>query len=177
MNQWLAYVQNLHLPVGTEWIWIACMAGAAVLYGYSVHRDRSITILLSLYTSLAIVARAPVIDTINKWLRLPSNPAAMLVWFLVVFFIVYWLLWNSSMFHYLPSGRGIWWQATIMGFLQIGLAVCIALMLLPAESVAKLPSHLVLVFLNGAARSFWLIAPLIFVFFLRDQLPRYDEDN
>jgi len=177
MDQVTAFFQGLHLPAGNEWVWAVCILGAAFLYGYMVHRDRSITILLSLYVSLAIVSRAPVIGTVNAWFHIPSSPTAMIVWFLAIFLVVYFLLWNSAMFHYLPSGRGIWWQATIMGLLQIGLAISIALMVMPAGSVSRLPPHLVLIFLNDAARSFWLCAPLIFVFFLRDELPRFDEDG
>lgn len=145
-------------------VWILIGGIVAVLaYGVFVGRDRMVTLLLSMYLSLAILTNAPLITTASRWLRVQDRPTLQLAWFLGLFLLMFFLLWRSDILRGMAFERGAWWESVLLVLFQLGLLVSIVLFLLPTAFLASIPVGLVEVFLGDLGRSFWLIAPLIFL--------------
>lgn len=144
------------------WILIGIIV-ATLAYGVFVGRDRMVTLLLAMYLSLAVLTNAPVIALASRWFSIHDYPALRLGWFLGLFLLMFFLLWRSHILRGMAYERGVWWESSVLVFLQLGLLVSIVFFLLPTPMLASFPPAITQVFLSDSGRSFWLIAPLVFL--------------
>lgn len=163
MSDILSYLR-VWLSISQHHVWL--LIGIIVLllaYGIFVGRDRMVTLLLSVYLSLAILTNAPFIGTVSRWLGLQNRPVLQVGWFVGLFLLMFLLLWRSDVLRGMAYERGSWWESILLVFLQVGLLTSIVLFLLPIAWLASLPVQVTEVFLGEVGRSFWLIAPLVFL--------------
>jgi len=162
MNPTVAFVVA-GIAVTWEVILLGGFLLAGIIYGFIVGRDRAVTVLLASYVSLAIVTNAPIIGRLNVSLGVSKNPWYTLLWFLGIFFIVFLILWRSALLRSLANSRGKWWEILIFSVLQSGLFLSIGLYLIPPEMLNALSFVTVQTFTDETGRSFWLLAPLVFL--------------
>ena len=148
------------IPASLDLLITLAVLVTASIYGMIVGRDRSVMYLLAVYISLAIVTNAPVFSLLSGMLRVNANPTLRLSWFLGVFFLMFVILWRSHLLRSMAREKGRWWETLLVSVLQIGLAVSVCLVLLPAENVSMLSPLVKELFLSDLARSFWLLAPV-----------------
>lgn len=144
---------------------------AAFLYGLSLGRDRIIIILISVYTSLAVVEHAPLVnnkgfqDMINNFVGqfFVFQISAFVVLFVLLFFIIT----RSALLKTIASSDspGPWWQVFMYSILHVGLLVSIILSYIPKESLEGVLAPLTMqVFTTNLAQNIWIIGPLIAMF-------------
>ncbi|MFA6429524.1 MAG: hypothetical protein WCV84_03445 [Patescibacteria group bacterium] len=168
MDSVLVFLSAVKIAARTDTGWLVGLVVGALVYGWFAGRDRAVTILMSLYASLAIMTYVPITTTLQRWVPLLRGGSAVLACFLGMFAIVYLLLWNSHLFRCLPADRGSWWEATITGILHVGLFVCMAFLLLPSELTRSAPATFLLLFQGLIPRAVWFIAPIVFLYFATD---------
>jgi len=86
-----------------------------------------------------------------------------LFWFFGVFVIAFLILWRSALLRSLASNRGAWWETLLFSIMQIGLFLSIALYLIPPDMLKVLSFVTLQTFTDELGRSFWLLAPLVFL--------------
>jgi len=129
-------------------------------YGFSVGRDRAVTMLLSTYLALAVVTNTPILARLSVSLNTNRSSEFQLAWFLGTFFVIFAILWRSHLLRNLAHDRGTWWETALFSVVQVGLLTSIALFLLPFETTQKLSPLFQEAFLGEIGRSFWLLAPI-----------------
>ena len=163
----LAFLASIGFPVSTEVLWFAGLALAAVIYGLTLGRDRSIVPLLSLYVAYVLALHLPLVPRLNQWLSLPPSPTLPLLWFGAFFCLGTFLFRRTPHIQPLSRETGTWWESILFAALQIGLAACFAAYLLPAAVLGEWPVRVREMFVGEWGRTFWMTAPLMFLVFLR----------
>ncbi len=130
----------------------------SLLYGLSLGRSRANAILVSIYSSLAVVTNVPILNTIPNLLHFNAQGFWNVGVFLALVFLIFFLLSRSAAFF---SGGGAWWRAILMGMAQAGLLISVTLMLLPTPMSQGLTEMTKQVFMSDQGRSIWLVLPLI----------------
>jgi hypothetical protein len=156
---------NWSIPTWDLFIIIFFLAGA-LLYGFSLGRDRVIVILVSVYMAIAVVGNAPVLEGVRE-LRLGIGDDFVLKIgiFLGAFLVLFFLVSRSALirtFGY-NAAPGSWWQTLVFSVLQVGLFISVALSFLPPEASDQLTYVTRTVFLSYWGRSAWLILPIAFM--------------
>lgn len=138
----------------------------AVIYGLFVGRDRMVMNLVSTYIALAIVTNAPVLSILTNALRIGPSAVWNVAWFLILFLICLLLLWRSRILRSLSLNKGVWWETALFSLLQVGLLASSILFLMPSFMLKNMNSLTQALFVGTAARSFWVLTPLIPLAFL-----------
>lgn len=135
----------------------------ALLYGFSLGRDRIVVILVSIYMALAVAQNAPIINQINMSFHLNDNIVLKISMFLGIFVVLFFLLSRSALRKTIGdnSATGAWWQVIVFAILQCGLLISITLTLLPPEMTSAFSASTRQIFTGDIGRSIWLIAPII----------------
>lgn len=175
MHGLLAVLDAFGIPTTWDVFLVVGLFVASVIYGMAVGRDRAVLILLSTYIALAVVTNAPIVSFLNRTFNTYGSPTIQLVWFLGLFASIFFLLWKSHVLRGMAKSRGSWWEAVLFSLLQVGLAASVALFLLPTEMTDPIQGVLRDLFLDIGARSFWLIAPIVFLAWLGRELPADDD--
>lgn len=136
---------------------------AGFLYGLSLGRDRIITIIISIYMSLAVVNTPPVANVVQSWTAWKMST------FLVVFIVLFFLLSRSALMKTIANSdaQGTWWQVILFSVVHVGLLVSIVLSFLPPEGVNKLSPLTRTLFTHDYARFIWIIAPILLMILLK----------
>lgn len=163
----LTFLASIGFPITQDVIVLAVLAGAAIIYGLTLGRDRSIVPLLSLYVAYVLTLHLPLVPRLNHWLSLPPSPTLPVLWFVAFFCLGAFLFKRTPHIQSLSRDGGAWWEAILFSALQIGLAVCFVSYLLPANMVAAWPQKLQMVFIQEWGRTFWMMSPLLFLVLLR----------
>jgi hypothetical protein len=137
----------------------------ALLYGFSLGRDRIIVILVSIYMALAVVGNAPVVNQFNLAFHLNENIILRISFFLGVFVVLFFLLSRSALIKTIGenSAPGKWWQVIVFSVLQVGLLISITLSFLPPETASAFSEQTRQIFTSDYGKSAWLIAPILFM--------------
>jgi hypothetical protein len=137
----------------------------ALLYGFSLGRDRIIVILVSIYMALAVVGNAPVINQFNLAFHISDNIILRITFFLGVFVVLFFLLSRSALIKTIGenSAPGKWWQVIVFSVLQVGLLISITMSFLPPETANAFSIQTQQIFMSDYGRSAWLIAPIVFM--------------
>ncbi len=134
----------------------------ALIYGYMVGRDRAIITLISSYIALAVITNTPLVNWLNRVLRLSENPILQVIWFLACFILVFAILYTSPLLKQMASDKGSLLEKSLFAILQVGLLASIVLFLLPDTMTAQ-SGVLNTVFGGPVAKSVWLISPVVFL--------------
>ena len=134
----------------------------ALIYGYMVGRDRAIITLISSYIALAVITNTPLVNWLNRVLRLSENPILQVIRFLACFILVFAILYTSPLLKQMASDKGSLLEKSLFAILQVGLLASIVLFLLPDTMTAQ-SGVLNTVFGGPVAKSVWLISPVVFL--------------
>lgn len=148
---------------------------AIFLYGISLGRDRNIIILIGIYMSLAVVNSAPFKTLEDRLGTLAVGKFMVLktVLFLGTFIVLFFLLSRSSLLKSIGfQMSGPWWHAFLFSVLHVGLLVSVALSFMPEGALDRLAPITKLVFTSDMGRFAWVIAPIIAIIILPENLIR-----
>jgi len=135
------------------------------IFGMFMGRYKLISILINIYASLAIVSAIP-----EKYL---TDYSYKLIAFLLI--TVALTLAGKKLFeiHISGSGSGFLWRVFAMSFLEVVMLTSIILTFMPKKAALGYVSPSSYEYLASEnARLIWLIAPLIFMFFIHKKLNR-----
>jgi len=152
---------NWNSPSWDLFIFIFFIVGA-LLYGFSLGRDRILVILISIYMALAVVSNAPLINQFNLALHLSENVILHISIFLSAFVILFFLLSRSALIKTIGDNNapGKWWQVIVFSILQVGLLISITMSFLPAEFLANFSQTTRSIFISDFGKTAWLILPI-----------------
>jgi len=131
---------------------------ASFLFGLLVGRDRVMAVLISTYVSFALISVIP--NTI--W------PSYSYKFFAFLGIIAVLTLANKRFLdvYFSGSGSSFLWKIFFISFLEIVLILSIGLSFLPAKEALSYVSQSAYGYLVlGWSKIFWMVAPLIFMFF------------
>ncbi|MCC7523109.1 hypothetical protein IT407_04930 [Candidatus Uhrbacteria bacterium] len=157
------------------WLFLGLIVGGLV-YGFAVGRDRALTVLISTYVALAVVTNAPILGRLNAAFG-ALHPTLQFAWFVFLFGFVFVVMWRSQLMRSLARDRGAWWEAALFSVMQVGLTASATLYLLPAEITNSFSPIFRETFSGEIGRSFWLIAPIVFLAVLGASSAVEDEDE
>lgn len=136
----------------------------ALLYGVSLGKDRIISIMVSIYMALAVVAALP--DFVLN-IKVNENYTVQITAFIAIFVVLFFLLSRQAVLNSLaPSTHGKWWQVLLFSILHVGLLVSVTLSFMPPEMVNKFSGLTQYIFTNEWTRFAWIIAPIIAMIFV-----------
>lgn len=137
----------------------------SLIYGLSLGRDRILVILISIYTSYAIVSYLPFLIPNPESISLNDQFALRITFFLIVFILLFFFLSNSVMHHSFTSFsfRRSVFQSILFSVLHVGLLISITLSFFPSELTHVLSPFTQSVFLGNIAKSFWMLSPIVFM--------------
>lgn len=136
------------------------LAAISLAFGMFVGRFRLINILINIYIALAILSIIP-----ENFLKFNENSEPFL--FLLIVIIL--TLVGDYLFdiHISNSGSGFFWRLVVMSFLEVGLISSIVMSLIPQDKLLGYVSqNMYQYFASPAAKAFWVIIPLTFLFFI-----------
>jgi hypothetical protein len=165
----VSLVQNMDLGSPTwDLFLVLFFIMGAFIYGFSLGRDRIIVILVSVYMSLAVVDKIPIINH-QAEIALSDVFAFKITSFFVLFLFLFFFFARSGLLRTIAVGdnRGRWYQVVVFSILQIGLIISIAMSFLPADFLAKFSGQIRGLFNSEAAQFFWLVAPLLAMAMIR----------
>ncbi|MFA5051664.1 MAG: hypothetical protein WC544_01210 [Patescibacteria group bacterium] len=141
---------------------------AAFLYGLSLGRDRIITILVSIYMSLAIVEHTPFLKSEAFQHSINNVTSQFFVFqisaFVFLFIVLFLIISRSALIKTIASSdkAGPWWQVFVFSILHVGLLVSIILSYIPKEAVDSVLAPLTRqVFTTELAQSVWIVGPVV----------------
>jgi len=147
---------------------------AAFLYGLSLGRDRIIVILVSIYTSIAIVEHAPLVNNEGFQNAINNFVGQFFVFqisaFIVLFILLFFVITRSALMKTIASSdtAGPWWQVLLYSILHVGLIISVVLSYIPKESVEGVLAPLTQrVFTTDLAQNIWIIGPVLAMFIFR----------
>lgn len=136
----------------------------ALLYGVSLGKDRIISIMVSIYMALAVVAALP--DFVLN-IKVNENYTLQITAFIAIFVVLFFLLSRQAVLNSLaPTTQGKWWQVLLFSILHVGLLVSVTLSFMPPEMVHKFSGLTQYIFTNEWTRFAWIIAPIIAMIFV-----------
>lgn len=136
----------------------------ALLYGVSLGKDRIISIMVSIYMALAVVAALP--DFVLN-IKVNENYTVQITAFIAIFVVLFFLLSRQAVLNSLaPTTQGKWWQVLLFSILHVGLLVSVTLSFMPPEMVHKFSGLTQYIFTNDWTRFAWIIAPIIAMIFV-----------
>lgn len=135
----------------------------ALLYGFSLGRDRIIVILVSVYMALAVVGNAPIVNKMNLAFHVNESIVLKISFFLGIFVVLFFLLSRSALLKTIGdnSSGGAWWQVIVFSILQIGLLISITMSFLPPEMLGSFSQFTRDFFISDIGKSCWLILPIV----------------
>lgn len=138
---------------------IAFFVIGALLYGFSLGRDRIIVILVSIYMSLTVVKAIPAF-VLNVTFN--DQFAFKITTFLSIFVVLFFLLSRSALLRTLGAGAsdGKWYETMVFSFLHVGLLIAIAMSFLPPEFIARFSPLTQQIFSHEWGYFGWIIAPI-----------------
>jgi hypothetical protein len=131
----------------------------ALLYGLSLGKDRIISIMVSIYMALAVVAALP--DFVLN-IKVNESYTVQITAFLSVFIVLFFLLSRQAVLNSLaPSGEGKWWQTLIFSVLHVGLLVSVTLSFMPVQILSRFSPLTQYIFTHEWTKFGWIAAPIV----------------
>lgn len=128
------------------------------IYGINAGRGRMILMLLSLYVAVVLTALFPYRKYLTENIKVGEPYFIELGLFLVSFFIILFLLLNSSLRGMAIKSRGHIFQVLFLSILIFGFFISHITVLLPAEISAKLDHPIFTYFKTATAQFWWALA-------------------
>jgi hypothetical protein len=141
---------------------------SALLYGFSMGRDRILTMLVSVYMSIAVVKYIPYVTAFNASVSFNDSFAIRISVFLGAFVLLFFLLSQSALLKMFGGlgEQGSWWQVGLFSLLQAGLLISVTLSFFPAASGDWISPFIRAVFVSDLAKTIWVLAPITVMIFL-----------
>ncbi len=148
--------------------WDLFLAGffvvGALLYGMSLGKDRIISIMVSIYMALAVVAALP--DFVLN-IKVNENYTLQITAFIAVFVVLFFMLSRQAVINSLaPTSQGKWWQVLLFSVLHVGLLVSVTMSFIPPEMLEKFSDLTLYIFTNEWTRFGWIVAPILAMIFV-----------
>lgn len=129
-------------------------------YVLNLGRDKALVMLVSSYITMAVMSQMEVIHNIVGW-HFTYDFLSHTIVFLLGMGAVFMIISRSALTSVFDQGMaGSWFQALLLGFLQIGLMVSVIINFLPVSEIQQLSLFLRSFFVADGMRFFWLIGPL-----------------
>lgn len=132
----------------------------ALLYGFSLGRDRIIVIMVSIFMALAVVQTMPqfVVD-----IAFNGQSAVQVTTFISLFIVLFFLISRSALLRTLGAGlsNGKWYQTIVFSVLHVGLLISITMSFLPQDILTKFTPQTQQLFTGEWPRFLWIIAPIL----------------
>lgn len=158
-------IQTFLIQTGIPWDLAIILGIIAVflLYAFTLGRDKLMLLLISVYVSLAVVSSIPYLDVFSARFAVQGTFAVRISTFLAVFLILFFLISHITLVRSLapPKYQRPHWHVLVFGLLTAGLFVSSALVFLPQELLIWISPRTYQLFLADAARTVWVILPLI----------------
>lgn len=135
---------------------------AALIYGFSLGRDRIIMIMVALYMALVAVTNLPVIPQFGARIALDNGFAIRVGTFVGLFVILFFMLTRSALSHAL-SGNGAlgpWWHVLFLSFVQVGMLISVVMSFLPVGWLEKLAPFTRTIFVSPWGKFLWVLMPI-----------------
>lgn len=132
----------------------------SVVFGMLIGRFRLVNVLINIYIAIAILTVIP-----SEIMSVHSAASFVLFALIVLALTVV----DSHLFdiHFSGSGTSFFWRLFLMSFFEMGLIFSVLLSLWPESVVlTHISSKVYICFASQVARIFWMITPLIFLFFI-----------
>lgn len=166
------YEINWLTPSWDLFIYLFFIVGT-LLYGFTLGRDRVVSILIIIYISLAVINSTPYVDRIINGLNIDLGQffAFKTVGFIVVFIVLFFLLSRSVLLSNVSGSirSGSLWQIILFSILQVGLLISIILSFLPEDIIGQLAPLTQYIFVSDPARFIWIIAPIVGILFVKSE--------
>lgn len=154
------FIKNMDLnnPSWDLFIALFFMIGA-LLYGFSLGRDRIVVIMVSIFMALAVVDALP-----NFVVNVAFNgqSAFQVTTFISLFIVLFFIISRSALLRTIGAGlsNGRWYQTIIFSMLHVGLLISITLSFLPTEILTKFTPQTQQIFTGEWPHFAWIIAPI-----------------
>ncbi len=158
---------NLSDPSWDLFILMFFVVGA-LLYGFTLGRERVIVLIVSMYMGLAVIGNAPWLHDFQTQIAVGNFFAFQITTFLGVFLFLFFFLSRSALMRSLTLGdEGRWWHVLLFSFLQVGLLISMTLSYLPKEATDHLLVPTQLIFVSAEGRFVWIVLPIVAMVLLR----------
>lgn len=158
---------NLSDPSWDLFILLFFVVGA-LLYGFTLGRERVIVLIVSMYMALAVIGNAPWLHSFQTKIEVGNMFAFQITTFLGVFLFLFFFLSRSALMRSLTLGdEGRWWHVLLFSFLQVGLLISMMLSYLPTEATDRLLEPTRLIFVSAEGRFTWIVLPIVAMMILR----------
>jgi hypothetical protein len=136
---------------------------ASFVLGIFIGRYKLITVLISIYVSLAVLAVVPEGYLADYTYRLGFFAVAVIVMTLT----------GKKVFDAYISGTGFMWRVFAMSFIEVAMLISITLSIIPKKIALSYVSQNAYYYLASEnARFIWLVIPLVFIFIIHKKLNR-----
>ncbi len=141
---------------------------SALLYGFSMGRDRILTMLVSVYMSIAVAKYVPYVTAFNASVNINDSFAIRISVFLGAFVLLFFLLSQSALLKMFGGAgeQGSWWHVALFSLLQSGLLISVTLSFFPADNSAWISPFIKAAFISDPAKTVWVLAPIAVMIFL-----------
>lgn len=142
---------------------ILFFAVAALLYGFSLGRDRIITMLVSTYMALAVTRSAAFLSDTNADIGVNQFLVIKVTAFITIFVVLFVVLSRSALQKTVATADAVgkWWQVIVYSTLHVGLLISIVLSFLSDSAISELAPLTRTLFAGDVAHMVWLILPII----------------
>lgn len=152
----------------------------ALMYGFSLGRDRIIVILVSIYMALALMT-APYLDVVMEKTALALNQVFVfkLTGFVGIFLGLFFFLSRSALLRTIAhrDDHGSWWQVMLFSILHMGLLISVIISFLPPEAADHLSPFTRQLFVYDGSRFAWLVAPIVAMMFIQSPKKKKELDE
>ena len=160
MNPTLLFAQfGLNAKMAQDIVLLFIVIVASIAFMLLIGRTRLVTVLISIYISIALLNVVP-----NKWLADYTYRIGILVGSIVVLSVLGKKMFDASIS---GSGKVFLFKMYLMSFLEIGLLLSIISRMMPQAIVSGYVSTNAAEYLTSEYASiFWMLMPLAFMFFI-----------
>jgi len=175
-----SFLNNFNLVASWDWIMALVFLGVALVYGFSMGKNRLVIVMLGSYLAYFITRAIPWKEL--TFLKMPAGPDSTVQIFIFLalvlgfFFAIPHSAFKSSL-RLGGRGRGAWWQILILSILQIGLILALVISFLPIKTLAVLSPLAKSIFIGGLAQFLWLLLPILAIMFLGGSRQAYYNDE
>ncbi len=152
---------------------------AVLLYGFSMGKSRLVVNMVAIYIAMAVAQTVPDLSAIGNNLSPQNMFTAQAVVFLIAFVGLYYLLAKKS-----PLGRVVrtsrkekWSHVAVYSVVHVGLILSTILSFIPDEEVMPLSQITQTIFTHEIAHFLWVLAPIIIMILLPENIRRSNYDD
>ena len=139
-----------------------------VLWGLSLGRTRAMISLLALYIAYAIESVFPYYDNIREAVSFTKDSGLIVLGFFLISYVAVFIALNGSLVKSrLTIKESSIVTVLIVSMLELGLIISIVMNIVSIGDYVDIPSNLTIYFDNVTALFYWLLAPIIFVIFIK----------